>query len=112
MRSNNAWELKPDEIDFPLGEPVVKIKRGLFYRPNNSGYTDRLIEAGLYDREGALKYCFDENGKNGRYDVVAVPIRLAMKQANYCRDRIAKQRVQLDELEKYVEEDKIETVVF
>lgn len=112
MRSNNAWDLKPDEIDFPLGEPVVKQKKGLFYRPNNRGYTDRLIEAGLYEREEALKYCFDQNGKNGDCGVIAIPIRLAVKQSNYSREKIANQRQQLNILEKYVTEEKIDVVVF
>lgn len=112
MKTLNAWELKPNEIDFPLGEPVLKQKRGLFYRPNNNGYTNELIEAGLYEREEAINYCFDQNGKNGYCDVLAIPIRVAIERNNYCRDRIAKQRAQLDIIEKYVTEDKIPTVVF
>lgn len=37
--------------------PWVKRKRGLFYRPDNCGYTGNVIEAGHYPKEEALAYC-------------------------------------------------------
>jgi hypothetical protein len=35
--------------------PWVKRKRGMFYRPNNRGYTTNVSEAGLFTKEDALK---------------------------------------------------------
>lgn len=29
-------------------------KHGMFYRPNKSGYTQSVLEAGLYDKDDAL----------------------------------------------------------
>jgi hypothetical protein len=75
-KDKNWWELTPE--DFPPGEPVLKQKRGLWYRDDNSGYTDRVTEAGLYEREAAIRYCFKADGKNGHCDVIAVPVRLAL----------------------------------
>jgi hypothetical protein len=72
----NYWQMTPD--DFPEGEPALKQKGGLWYRPNNNGYTDRVTEAGLYTREEVIKDCFhEEEGKvtNGYCNVLGVPVR-------------------------------------
>lgn len=37
----------------PMAEPWVKRKHGMFYRPDNSGYTTDICEAGFYAREDA-----------------------------------------------------------
>ena len=101
---NNYWELKPNEEDFPPGEPVLKVKRGLWYRPDNCGYTDRVIEAGLYQREEALRYCFDGE-QNGKWDVCAVPIRMAIRQSYYSRQMVNEQRERLNIIEQYLEQE-------
>lgn len=36
-------------------EPYVIRKHGMFYRPNSRGYTYSIFEAGLYEKEDALK---------------------------------------------------------
>lgn len=75
--------------DFPKNEPVLKMKRGLWYRPNDCGYTDNILEAGFYEREDGLDYCFDSNGKNGKYGVLAVPIREAIRNRGLKREDLA-----------------------
>lgn len=98
-----SWfKLKPS--DFPLGEPVLKMKVGYWYRPNNCGYTDRIYDAGFYERDEAIKYCFNSDGKNGKCDVLAVPIREALRNSGLRKSRIAEIRRNLDLLERYSED--------
>lgn len=75
MKPKNYYKLTPE--DFPPGEPALKHKRGLWYRSNNRGYTDRIAEAGLYSREDIIQDCF-EGSKNGHCDVLGVPLRMAL----------------------------------
>jgi hypothetical protein len=105
----NVQDLKPS--DFPDGVPAFKWKRGLFYRPNNCGYTDRLIDAGLYTKEDVIQDCFNGD-KNGHCDVYGMTMEMALRQGNYDKDKIQRYRDQLDIFEKYVSDEKIETVIF
>lgn len=94
MERTRKEDLTPD--DFPPGEPVLKLKRGMWYRPNrreymwyrpnNRGYTSSLIHAGLYDRAEALGDCFTSEGQNGNYDVFAIPLRMEVHNSEW-RDR-------------------------
>lgn len=109
MKCKKYFELVPE--DFPEGEPVLKMKHGLWYRDNNSGYTDCITKAGLYDREEALKYCFNEKGQNGRYDVLAVPVRAALR--GYTTGYFAEQMQKIKDLMIYAEQsEEIKIVVF
>ena len=108
---DSYWDLK--KKDFPKGEPVLKMKRGIWYRPENNGYTQSLLEAGLYRREEALEYCFDSKGKNGHCGVCAVPLREALKHNYYSHERIKRYKGRLDLLLKYVEKkEEYDTVIF
>lgn len=96
--------------DFPEGEPVLKWKRGLWYRANNCGYTDRVTEAGLYEREEALRYCFTGE-KNGSCEVLAVPVRVALD--GYTTADLKDKLKTLQTLIEYVpESDKKGMVIF
>ena len=107
----NFYQLKPE--DFPIGEPVVKEKNGSWYRANNSGYTGDLSNIGLYDRDNAIKYCFDDKVKNGCYGVIAVPIRLAIKNCGYKSIDIKRKIETLQAILPYCEESEIsEMTVF
>ena len=108
----NYWDLKPE--DFPMGEPVLKMKNGYWYRPDNNGYTDDIMKAGLYEREKALANCFHgkDRRENGNCEVLAVPIRLAIKEHCMSRKRIQEYRERLDELEKYVTDEILDYVIF
>ena len=92
------FEITPD--DFPPGEPGYKQKRGYFYRPNNAGYTSEISEAGLYSREEIIQCCFDNNGKNGLWDVLGIPIRQALR--DYTAEQIKEKIARLEDLLKYV----------
>lgn len=100
----NYGELRPE--DFPPGEPVLKWKNGYWYRDNDCGYTDRVLEAGLYEQSKALPYCFysrDANGprlKNGSCGVFAVPIRMAL--AHYTVKDVQDKIIKLKHMLKYV----------
>ena len=107
---NNVQDLTP--ADFPPGVPAFKWKRGLFYRSNNSGYTDRLIEAGIYTREDVIGDCFDSDGVNGSCDVYGMNMEMALRQNFYNKDKIYLLRHQLDILEKYATEFAEETIIF
>lgn len=73
--------------DFPIGVPVLKWKYGLYYRPNNSGYTNNILDAGFYEREEALKYCF-EGEKNGSCGVYAMSLEMAINQNYLSTDKL------------------------
>lgn len=92
----NYWELK--ESDFPDGEPALKQKRGLWYRPHNGGYTSDVAEAGLYTREEVIQDCF-HNNRNGYCDVLAIPIRMVM--SDYTIEELDTRIRQLAELKQY-----------
>ena len=49
------------------GREYFIIKRGLYYRPGNCGYTDRPILAGLYTKEDAINTSHP-NGPHGPRD--------------------------------------------
>ena len=49
------------------GREYFIIKRGLYYRPDNCGYTDRPILAGLYTKEDAINTSHP-NGPDGPRD--------------------------------------------
>ena len=104
------WKLKPE--DFPEGEPVLKMKRSAWYRDNNRGYCYdfNLTEAGLYDRDEAIRYCFYEEAgefRNGHCDVIAVPIRQALENYYWTKEAIDRKIERLKELRKWAP-DKIE----
>ncbi len=40
---------------------IFSIERGMWWKPNQFGYTGRLEEAGRYTREEAEKICEDAN---------------------------------------------------
>lgn len=106
----NWYELKPE--DFPPGEPVLKMKRGLWYRDNNSGYSEDFSTAGLYDREEALQYCFDDNGKNGYCDVIAVPIRLAIQRDGFTQESFRRRIKNLQAIMQFAEDKPCQVAVF
>lgn len=107
----NWYDLKPQ--DFPENEPVLKMKRGLWYRPRNSGYTDDIMKAGFYEREDSIKYCFNDiKTKNGQNNVLAVPIRVALKHHFMDKRRVKEYREKLDIIEKYADEIGDTYVVF
>jgi hypothetical protein len=49
--------------------PWVKRKRGYFYRPNNQGYTNNIVEAGHYPKDEAKAYAAESGG-----EVTAMPL--------------------------------------
>jgi hypothetical protein len=113
-RKKNVQDIMPDDI--PDGMMCLKWKRGLYYRPKNSGYTDNLLYAGFYTREDAIKYCFygDEQGvtKNGSCGVYAMPLWMAIRQNYYSHEKIKEIRERLNQLEPHVEEDTYDTIIF
>lgn len=89
--------------DLPEGEPVLKFKSGMWYRPNSYGYTNNPIEAGLYTKEEAA-HCFDKKGDNGNCGVYAIPIRKALDEAPVTKNKIKYLRSVMDVFEKYAGE--------
>jgi len=77
----NARDLKPE--DFPPGELCLLEKRGLYWRPNSCGYTSSLYEAGLYEREDALRKGFRggeiNGGIHGEPTTLAIPLRWELR---------------------------------
>ena len=101
----NYWELKPK--DFPPGEPVLKMKRGSWYKKDNCGYCYDYdyARAGFYERDEAIRYCFDGD-KNGVCDVLAVPIRLAMQ--GYTKQEIQEMIDNLKVFQQYAKDEPCE----
>lgn len=93
--------------DFPEGEWVLKSKRGMWYAPDNCGYTSSVFEAGLFEREEALNYCFySRDGaeeSNGSCGVYAVPLRDALR--GYRRAGVQARIGRITEMLNYLEEE-------
>lgn len=116
-RPKNVQDIKIEHI--PEGMPCLKWKRGLYYRPKNSGYTNSLLEAGFYPREEAISYCFStRDGEptpvNGSCGVFAMPLWMAIEQNYMTTSKVAAIRERLREIEKYLtpENDAVETTIF
>ncbi len=107
---SSYYDLKPS--DFKKGVPALKMKRGAFYAPENTGYTNNIMQAGIYDGEEVRNYCFDSNGENGKNDVFGITIEMAMEQNFISQDRINKYRKRLELFEEFVTSDKYDTVRF
>ena len=71
--------------------PWVKRKRGLFYSPNNQGYTDNIALAGFWSKEDAKAYAAESGG-----EVTAAPA-MAYRE-DLVRNRDGAQRA-LDQLD-------------
>lgn len=107
----SIFELKKD--DFQKGKIALKKKRGLYYRDNNSGYTEHILDAGFYDAEEVYKYCFDENGKNGKWDVFGIPLEMALEQTYVDYKKIRAYEFKLDWIKKTINENvNYETIIF
>lgn len=109
-RPQNVQDCKPEH--FPEGVPALKWKRGLYYRPNNCGYTSDLLWAGLYSREDVMKYCFDSNGKNGSCEVYGMPLWMAIEQNYFSKKKISEIKKRVEILEQYIETEDYDTVIF
>lgn len=107
---SSYYNLKPS--DFKRGVPAMKMKRGSVYCPNNRGYTDNILQAGLYDGEEAVKDCFDSTGYNGHCGVFAITLEMAMEQHFISKQRIKEYRERLDLFESLLPPDNYETTVF
>lgn len=57
--SGHASGLRPAASEAYADRPYVLLKRGLFYRWNNRGYTSSIHEAGRYTKEQAEEYSRD-----------------------------------------------------
>lgn len=105
----NIFNLKKQ--DLPVGVPVLKYKNGLYYRPNNCGYTNSLLEAGLYNRDEAIKYCFDGES-NGSCGVYAMPLSMAIEQGFWSKKKIKEHLERLNVIEKFAAVDDYKTIIF
>lgn len=110
MASNNMWDLKKE--DFPVGVPVFKVKHDLFYKPNNCGYTNNILEAGLYEREEGLDYCFGKGDKNGRWEVCAMPIWMAVNQKYISKEKLKRWSDMIAFLSEHTDVESFNTVTF
>jgi len=85
--------------DFPEGEPVLiwRVPRGAYWCENRSGYSDSVLNAGLYTREEAFEICFDSTGLNGAHENFAVPLREALSRTKWSREalRLLQQRINI-----------------
>lgn len=89
------FELK--RSDLREGELYLKIKHGLYYRPNNSGYTSVILFAGWYTKD-EVSECFDENGKNGNYNIFCQ--KLEDEASYYTEERIEELKEKLEILKE------------
>lgn len=71
--------------------PWVKRKRGLFYSPNNQGYTDNIALAGFWPKEEAKAYCEGSYG-----EVTCAPAAAYREDLVRARDGAQKLLDQLD----------------
>ena len=98
-KSKNVQDVTlQDVLNLPEGEPILKWKQGMFYRPRNSGYTNHVMDAGFYTREECIKYCFDSDGNNGKSDVYAMPLSLAMEQNYISAAKIVEYQSKLEKM--------------
>ena len=106
---NSVHELKPS--DFPDGVPALKWKRGLFYRANNSGYTDHFMDAGLYTKEDVLSDCFSGE-TNGKHDVYGMTLDMALRQKCFSREKWIRYQGRLNEIFPYITVEDYNTMIF
>lgn len=59
----NLIKKRKDEYKLILDDQSIThcfiIKRGCYYRPNYCGYTERFYEAGVYEKQNAIKHAGD-----------------------------------------------------
>lgn len=71
--------------------PWVKRKRGLFYSPNNQGYTDNVALAGFWPKDEAKAYAAESGG-----EVTAAPAAAYRQDLERSRDGAQRALDQLD----------------
>jgi hypothetical protein len=88
------WYADLKKEDFPEGEPIFKMKRGLLWRFNDCGYTHNPLEAQMYDHAEAMR-CFHgteiNGGDHNDEKTFAVPIGLYLKRNEMSTEVILKQ---------------------
>ena len=81
-------------------------KWGCWYRPKSQGYTDDLLQAGLFDREKAAQHMEPLTAPRSHRDTEPFPISAVAKHIRQRRaefeDRVAKERAALDLLESHI----------
>ena len=99
--------------DLPEGVPCLKWKNGAYYRPDNVGYTTNLLQAGLYSRKDVIEDCFyNGKGKNGKFEVYAMPLGMAFRQDYLSLKRIDEYIERLNIFKKYCKYKSFDTTIF